>query len=94
MPRKSFKIIKFRYTQKIELIHSDICDSNRGVTQGGSKYFITFIDDYFRFCYTYFLKTRDEMLNKFKISKSEVENQQEKRIKILRSDQDGEYTSN
>ena len=34
------------------------------------------------------------MLSKFKIFKIEAENQQKKKIKILRSDRGGEYTSN
>ena len=53
-----------------------------------------FIDDFFRFCYTYLLKIKDEILNKFKIYKTEAENQLEKRVKILRSDRGEEYISN
>ncbi|BBN67388.1 hypothetical protein Prudu_63S000500 [Prunus dulcis] len=38
--------------------------------------------------------TKDEVFNKLKIYKSEAENQLEKKIKRLRSDRGGEYTSN
>ncbi|BBH07178.1 transposable element gene [Prunus dulcis] len=38
--------------------------------------------------------TKDEVFNKLKIYKNEVENQLEKKIKRLRSDRGGEYTSN
>jgi len=48
---------------------------------------VTFIDDYFKFCYTYLLKSMDEFLNWFKVYKAEAENQLERNIKILRSDQ-------
>ena len=33
---------------------------------GGSRYFITFTDDYSRYCRTYFLKSKSEALEKFK----------------------------
>jgi len=55
---------------------------------------VTFIDDYFKFCNTYLLKSKDEVLDWFKMYKAEAENQLEKKIKILRSDRGGEYTSN
>jgi hypothetical protein len=40
------------------------------------------------------LKSKDEVLEKFKEFKSLVENISERKIKILRSDNEGEYTSN
>ena len=56
----------------------------------GCGSFITFTDDYSRFGYIYPIKERSEALDKFKIFKAEVENQHDKRIKIVRSDR-GEY---
>ena len=72
--RKPFKPVK-RNTQLLELIHSDVCDSNRPPTRAGNKYFVTFIDDCSKYCYVYLIKTKDEVINKFKIYKNEVENQ-------------------
>lgn len=65
-----------------------------GPLLGGRRYFVTFIDDFSKYCYTYLLKTKNEVFNTFRIFKAEVENQLDKRIKILRSDRGGEYTSN
>nr|GEX00603.1 retrotransposon protein, putative, Ty1-copia subclass [Tanacetum cinerariifolium] len=48
----------------------------------------------FKFCYVYLINTKDETLNMFKTYKAEVENQLDKKIKILRSDRGGEYESN
>jgi transposase InsO family protein len=56
--------------------------------------FMTFIDDSFRYCYVYLLKTKDEALDFFKIYHAEVENQLERKIKRLRSDCGGGYFSN
>ena len=57
-PRKPFKLVNFRDSQILELIHSDVCDSNRISTRGGSRYFVTFIDDSSKYCYIYLLKLR------------------------------------
>ena len=56
-------------------------------------YYVIFIDDLFRKCWIYFLKLKSEAFAKFKEFKALVENQTEKRIHILRSDNGGEYES-
>ena len=38
-----------RKTNKLELIHSDVCDLHNTPTLGNKKYFATFIDDCTRF---------------------------------------------
>jgi transposase InsO family protein len=78
----------------LELVHSDLCEMNGILTKGGKRYFLTFIDDFTRFCYVYLLKTKDEAFNYFKTCKAEGENQLERKIKRLRSDRGGEYFSN
>ena len=88
--RKSFKSVE-RNTQLLDLVHSDICDSNRPPTRSGNKYFVTFIDDCSKYCYLYLIGHKDDMFSKFKIYKAEVENQVERKIKKLRSDRGGEY---
>ena len=45
-----------RSKEKLELVHTDICGPMQTQSFGGSRYFITFIDDYLRYCNTYFLK--------------------------------------
>jgi hypothetical protein len=47
------------------------------------------MDDYSRYGYIYPIKERSEALYKFKIFKAEVENQLDKKIKIVRSDHGG-----
>ena len=64
------------------------------LTRGGSRYFITFIDDCSRFTYVYLLKNKDEAFDMFKVYRAEVENQLVRKIKVLRSDRGGEYFSN
>ena len=92
MARASFKSVE-RNIEPLDLIHSDVCDMKSVQTRGGKKCFITFIDDCTRYCYVYLLRSKDEAIEAFMQYKNEVENQLNKKIKVLRSDRGGEYES-
>ena len=92
LTRSSFQSIE-RHTEPLDLIHSDICDLKLVQTRGGNKYFITFVDDSTKYCYVYLLKSKGEAIEKFVLYKNEVENQLNRKIKVLRSDRGGEYES-
>ena len=64
-------------------------------SSGSYNYYVTFIDDHSWRTWIYFLKTKEfeVVFNKFKELKAQVENLWGKRIKTLRSDSGGEYTS-
>ncbi|GJY32971.1 pol polyprotein [Tanacetum coccineum] len=62
-------------------------------TRRDDKYFITFIDDSTKYWYVYLLKSKDEAIDKFILYKNEVENQLNKKIKVIRSNRGGEYVS-
>ena len=55
-------------------------------------YFVTFIDDYTKKVWVYFMRHKSDTFAKFKLWKAEVENQTERTIKCLRSDNGTEYT--
>ena len=57
-------------------------------------YYVSFIDEYSCKAWIYFLKRKDEVFEKFKQFKALVENLSEKKIKIFRSYNKGEFTSN
>lgn len=88
-PKNSYN----RATDILELIHTDLCGPMPCSSLSGAKYFLLFIDDYTRKTFVYFLTKKSEVFDKFKQFKVLVENQTNKRIKILRSDNGGEYTS-
>ena len=92
LTRSSFQSVE-RHTEPLDLVHSDICDLKLLQTRGGNKYFITFVDDSTKYCYVYLLKSKDEGIEKFVPYKNKVENQMNKKIKVLRSDRGGEYES-
>ena len=60
---------------------------------GGNRYFVTFIDDKSRFTAVYFMKIKDQVLEKLEEYETMVTNMTDKKIKILRSDNCGEYIS-
>lgn len=93
-PRTSFqKKAEYQAKQILELIHTDICGPITPESFSGKKYFISFIDDYSRKTWVYFLKEKSEAFETFRKFKVMVENATDRRIKALRSDRGGEYTS-
>lgn len=80
-----------RANQLLEIIHSDVCGPMSVQTHSHSRYFVTFIDDYSRKCFAYPLKTKSQVFSKFIEFKTRVENETEKKIKTLRSDNGTEY---
>ncbi|RZB68411.1 Retrovirus-related Pol polyprotein from transposon TNT 1-94 [Glycine soja] len=83
----------WRAKDLLELIHTDVCGPMRTPSHGNNRYFILFIDDFSRMTWVYFLKEKSEVFGVFKKFKALAENQSGKRIKVLRSDRDKEYTS-
>ena len=68
-----------------------MCDLKFVQTRVGNKYFITFIDDNTKYYYVYLLKSKDEALKKFILYKNEVENQFNKKIKVIKNNRGGDY---
>ena len=60
---------------------------------GKFVYYVSFIDDFSRNTWIYFRKKKFEVFDRFKEFKALVENQIEKKIKVLRIDNGGEFRS-
>ena len=78
----------------LELVHNDLCVPLPFDSFYGFKYFLTFIDDYSRRTWIYFLKLKSEVFNMFLAYKALVEKQSGHQIIKLRSDNGGEYVNN
>jgi len=89
--KATFPRSKNKAKSVLGLIHLDICRSMSTKFFSGAKYFLTFIDDHSRKTWIYFLKTKDEVFCRFKEFKALVENLTGKKIKVLCSDNGGEY---
>lgn len=59
----------------------------------GSGYFLTFVDDYTKKVFVYFLQYKNQAAKTFETFKAFVEKQTEKTIKCLRSDRGKEYVN-
>eukprot|EP00253_Pinus_taeda_P025092 PITA_25092 len=78
----------------LELVHTHTCGLFSKRTPRGEEYLILFIDDFSRFVWLGLMKHRDEAFEKFKSFKAMAEKQSGHKIKCLRSDRGGEFTSN
>ena len=79
----------------LDLVHSDLCRPMVVASLGGFYYYLTFIDDYSWNICIYFLNSKEskEVVCRFKEFKVHIENLSGKKIKVLRLDNGGEYTS-
>ncbi|KAK7245636.1 hypothetical protein RIF29_40484 [Crotalaria pallida] len=77
-----------------DIIHSDVWGITPVTSHAHYKYFVTFIDDYSRFTWIYFLRSKSEVFSVFKTFLTYIETQFSVVIKVLRSDSGGEYMSN
>ncbi|KAE8657590.1 hypothetical protein F3Y22_tig00116989pilonHSYRG00496 [Hibiscus syriacus] len=92
--RKSFpKELETRAKKPLELIHTDVCGPIKPSSLGNSNYFLLFIDDFSRKTWVYFLKQKSEVFEVFKKFKAAVERESGRKIKAMRSDRGGEFTS-
>jgi hypothetical protein len=88
-----YKESNFRAKKPLELIHSDVFGPVKQTSVSGMWYMVTFIDDYSRYVWVFFMKEKYETFSKFLEFKTTVEGEVRKKIRCLRSDNGGEYTS-
>ena len=71
----------------------DLCGKMETEALSGSYYFMSLINDYSRRIWIYFLKTKDQAFGKFKEWHAMVENESRQKLKMVRSNRGGEFTS-
>ena len=77
----------------LELIHSEIFGPFPHMFMIQAKYALTFIHDFFIYCWFHFLKNKYEVFYLFKVFTALVENQSRRKLKILKYDNGGEYVN-
>ena len=74
------------------MVHSDVWGPALVTSTNDFKYFVLFA--YSKFTWLYLLKHKSDVLDVFKYFKATVENQLNSKIKVLRTDNGGEFTFN
>eukprot|EP00253_Pinus_taeda_P029661 PITA_29661 len=82
-----------RAKQILYLVHSDVFGPVKDPSLGKSVYYVSFIDNFSRNTWIFFLKKKSEFFDRFKEFKALVEYRTEKKIKVLRTDNSGEFCS-
>ena len=82
----------WRARAPLELVHTDVCGPMVTPTNGGNKYFITFIDDFSRMTWVYFMRQKSDVFAIFKKFQMLVERQSGYLLKVLRIDRGGNTT--
>jgi transposase InsO family protein len=91
--KTKFKSKEYSTKRPLEIVHTNLVGPTTTKGLKGEKYFMLLVDDYTRMNAVFFLKNKSEAFEKFKIYKEMVENEMDSRIKCLRSDNGGEFTS-
>lgn len=84
--RKSFSSSFTVSNDILELVHFDVCGPMPVESIGGSRYYLSLLDDYSHYSFVYFLKKRDEVPEKLIKFINLVCNQKNKNLKVVRSD--------
>ena len=74
-----------------DLIPSDVWGPSPITTQGGSRYFVIFVDDFSRYTWIYLFKNHYELYQIYRDFTKMIETQLSKPIKVFRSNNAQEY---
>lgn len=77
----------------LELVHTDLCGPMGVPSIGNAKYMFLLVDDYSRYSWAFFLSKKSQTLETFKKWQVLIERQLDHTLKILRSDNGGEFCS-
>ncbi len=71
------------------MVHPDVFGRVKQPSIKGMRYMVTFIDDFSRYVWVFFMKEKYETLSKFMEFRMKVENEVGRKIKCLRTQQNG-----
>lgn len=91
--RLSFQQSSSKTEDMLEIIHADVGGPMENQSIGGSKYYVLFVDDYSKMAFVYFMKAKNEVFKYFQEFQCMVEKQKDKKVKVLRTDNGGEFCS-
>ncbi|KAJ9538414.1 hypothetical protein OSB04_031147 [Centaurea solstitialis] len=78
-------------SSSLQLLHMDLFGPTNVMSIGKKSYCLVIVDDYSRFTWVYFLRTKDETSGLIKPFVTRVENKTNLRVKVIRSDNGTEF---
>ena len=81
--KKTFPSSESKAKDILEIIHSDVCGPMSSNSLSRYAYYVSFIDDFSRKTWIYFMKNKDEVFSKFKEFKALIKNHTERKIKTF-----------
>ncbi|KAI3745792.1 hypothetical protein L6452_08201 [Arctium lappa] len=78
-------------SSSLHLLHMDLFGPTNVMSIGKKSYCLVIVDDYSRFTWVYFLRTKDETSGLIKSFILRIENQTNQKVKIIRSDNGTEF---
>ncbi|CAH9073666.1 unnamed protein product [Cuscuta europaea] len=91
--RQQFKPSNTRVETPFSLVHSDVWGPAPVIGGQNLRYYVIFVDDCTRMTWIYFLKSKDEVCDKFTSFYAMIQNQFKTSIQIFRSDNGGEFVN-
>lgn len=92
--KTSFKSKNHISTERpLELLHIDLFGPTRTRSLSGNRYVFVIVDDFTRYTWVIFLKSKDETIHEFVKFSKKIENEKGFSIINIRSDHGGEFTS-
>ena len=91
--RVTFPLNNNRVNSVFSLVHSDVWGPTPNFHNNQFQYFVLFVDNFSRMMWVYFLKHKSEVHNKFYAFYQMIHTQFDKKIQVLRSDNDGEFVN-
>lgn len=84
----------WRASKQLQLVHSNICGSIKAYSNSENMYILSFIDDFTRKTWVYFLNEKSEAFVTFKNYKTYMEKEIGVHIACLRTNKGGEFILN
>ena len=88
-PNQAHRWVKFA----LDLVHGDLCGPINPPTPSGNNYFLHLVDDMSRYMWIQLLSSKDQASAAIKNFQASVEVETGQKLKTLRNDRGGEFTS-
>jgi hypothetical protein len=74
-----------------QLLHMDTVDPSRVRSIGGKWYVLIIVDDYSRYSWIFFLESKDQVFEHFRLLALRLNNEHPNCLKVIRSDNETEF---